>query len=148
VGVGPVWREVFLGGFGHWRRSSTSDLPPLLVRRSRLRGVGEYAGAAIVTGVIVLVLVYAKILPGVGPMRLVELSAAGREVDRGRALSATYGWSRGPSFALWAAALSGLPRRHPGGIVYIGLDKPQRTVGESHPLMRLACAATSMGVPL
>ena len=34
-------------------------------------------------------------LPGLGPSRLVEQWAAGREVDRARALEATYAWARG-----------------------------------------------------
>jgi adenylate cyclase len=58
-------------------------------------GSDRYVDAAAVTVVGVLVLVYVAILAGVGPSRLVEQWAAGREVDRARALEATYAWARG-----------------------------------------------------
>ena len=55
----------------------------------------HYVQAAAVTVVAVLVLVYVMLLPGQGPSRLVERWVAGQEVDRGRALDATYTWARG-----------------------------------------------------
>jgi len=48
-----------------------------------------------VTVVAVLVLAYVMILPGLGESRLYERWAAGQEVDRARALDATYAWTRG-----------------------------------------------------
>jgi adenylate cyclase len=55
----------------------------------------HYVEAAAVTVVAVLVEQYAIVLPGLGRIRVVERWAAGREVDRGRALDATYIWARG-----------------------------------------------------
>ncbi|HZA12120.1 adenylate/guanylate cyclase domain-containing protein [Mycobacterium sp.] len=55
----------------------------------------QYVEAVGVTVVAVLVLVYVMILPGRQPLRLAEQWAAGHEVDRARALQATYAWSRG-----------------------------------------------------
>ena len=54
----------------------------------------RYVEAASVTVGVVLVLVYVGILPGLGGSRLVEQWAAGRQVDRERALDATYAWTR------------------------------------------------------
>ena len=54
----------------------------------------RYVEAAAVTVGTVLVMVYVSNLPGLGRSRLVERWAAGREVDRARALDATYTWSR------------------------------------------------------
>jgi adenylate cyclase len=54
----------------------------------------RYAGAAAVTVPVVGVMAYVSILPG-ARNRLVEQWAAGREVDRARALKATYAWTRG-----------------------------------------------------
>ena len=54
----------------------------------------HYVEAAAVTVVAVLVLVYVIVLPGLGRIRLVEQWAAGHEVDRARALDATYTWTR------------------------------------------------------
>ena len=74
-------------------------------------GSHRYVEAAAVTVVAVLVLVYVAILPGVGPSRRVEQWAAGREVDRARALEATYAWARGAvvrtvgAAAVWIALL-------------------------------------------
>ncbi len=56
---------------------------------------GQYVEAAAVTVVVVLVLVYLSALPGVGRVRLVEQWAAGHQVDRARALDATYTYARG-----------------------------------------------------
>jgi adenylate cyclase len=54
----------------------------------------RYVEAAAVTVGTVLVMVYVTNLPGLGGIGLVERWAAGREVDRARALDATYAWSR------------------------------------------------------
>ncbi|BBZ69666.1 adenylate/guanylate cyclase domain-containing protein [Mycobacterium paraseoulense] len=54
----------------------------------------HYVEAAAVTVGTVLVMVYVTNLPGLGGSRLVERWAAGRQVDRARALDATYAWSR------------------------------------------------------
>ena len=58
-------------------------------------GSAHYVEAAAVTVVVVLVQQYVIVLPGLGRIRVVERWAAGREVDRGRALDATYIWARG-----------------------------------------------------
>lgn len=55
---------------------------------------GHYVEAAAVTAVAVLVLVYMMVLPGVGEIRLAERWAAGEEVNRARALEATYTYAR------------------------------------------------------
>jgi adenylate cyclase len=55
----------------------------------------RYAEAAAVTVPVVVVMAYVSILPGARRNRLVEQWAAGREeVDRARALEATYAWTR------------------------------------------------------
>jgi adenylate cyclase len=54
----------------------------------------RYVEAAAVTVGTVLVMVYVTNLPGLGGSRLVERWAAGRKVDRARALDATYAWTR------------------------------------------------------
>ena len=59
-----------------------------------VEGSGHYVEAAAVTVVAVLVLVYVLVLPGLGRVRPVEQWAAGREVDRAKALKATYTWAR------------------------------------------------------
>jgi adenylate cyclase len=56
---------------------------------------GHYVEAVAVTVVAVLVLAYVIMLPGLGPRRLIERWAAGHEVDRARALDATYATTRG-----------------------------------------------------
>ena len=56
---------------------------------------GHYVEAAAVTVVAVLVLLYVMVLPGRGRCRLVEQWAAGDEVDRAKALEATYTWLGG-----------------------------------------------------
>jgi len=69
----------------------------------------HYVEAVAGTVVAVPVLVYAAILPGVGRIRLAEQWAAGHQVDRARALEATYTWARGlvartlSVNAVWAA---------------------------------------------
>jgi HAMP domain-containing protein len=55
---------------------------------------GQYVDAAAVTLGAVLVLAYVTMLPGLGGIRLAERWAAGHEVDRARALDATYAWAR------------------------------------------------------
>jgi class 3 adenylate cyclase len=71
---------------------------------------GHYVQAAAVTLIAVPVLVYLAILPGVGRLRLAERWAAGHEVDRTRALNATYTYARRVSArSVW------------GGIVWAGL---------------------------
>ena len=78
------------------------NLPPALlvylVWSFLIVGIEEsshYAEAAAVTMVAVPVLAYVIGLPGLGRSRLVvEQWAAGHEVDRARALEATYAWAR------------------------------------------------------
>ena len=71
-----------------------------------------YLDAAAVTVVAVPVLAYVVMLPGLGPSRLMEHWAAGHEVDRAKALEATYALSRGAVVravtfnAVWAGVLS------------------------------------------
>jgi class 3 adenylate cyclase len=73
---------------------------------------GHYVEVGAITAAAVLVLVYGLVLPGLGPQRLAERWAAGQEVDRARALEATYAWARGAvarvvvGTAVWAALLS------------------------------------------
>jgi adenylate cyclase len=55
---------------------------------------GRYIESAGVTVVAVLVMLYALVLPGLGAWRLVGRWAAGQEIDRVRALEATYVWAR------------------------------------------------------
>lgn len=54
----------------------------------------RYPEAVVATVVAVLVIVVAVALPGTGVWRLAEQWAAGRELDRARALEATYAWCR------------------------------------------------------
>jgi class 3 adenylate cyclase len=76
-----------------------------------LEGSDRYVAAAAVTVVGFLVLVYVSVLPGVGPSRLVDEWAAGRQVDRATAFEATYAWARGAAVrtvgaaAVWIAVL-------------------------------------------
>jgi class 3 adenylate cyclase len=53
-------------------------------------GSDRYAESAAITAVAMLALAGVAILPGMGPLRLVERWAAGRDVDRATALDATY----------------------------------------------------------
>jgi adenylate cyclase len=57
-------------------------------------GSGYYVEAAAVTVLATLALVFVDVLPGLGPARLVEQWAGGHEVDRARALDATYIYAR------------------------------------------------------
>ena len=72
----------------------------------------RYVEAAAVTVVAVPVLVYLMVLPGLGRSRLAEQWAGGHEIDRARALEATYTWARRTVAravgmnAVWAALLS------------------------------------------
>lgn len=54
----------------------------------------RYIESAGVTVVAVLMMMYALVLPGLGAWRLVGQWAAGQEMDRVRALEATYAWAR------------------------------------------------------
>ena len=67
----------------------------------------HYVEAAAVTVVAVLVPVYVMVLPGLGRIRLSQQWAAGHEVDRARALEATYTWARGAVVRAVGAALLG-----------------------------------------
>jgi adenylate cyclase len=58
-------------------------------------GSGHYVEAGGVTVVGLLVLAYATVLPGLAPLRLVERWAGGHDVDRAKALDATYTYARG-----------------------------------------------------
>ena len=74
-------------------------------------GSGYYVEAAAVTVVGVVVLAYVVTCPGLRQLRLVERWAGGQEVDRARALEATYTFARRAFsrlvavHAVWAAAL-------------------------------------------
>ena len=75
-------------------------------------GSDRYVEAAAITVPVVVVMMYVSILPGAGRNRLVEHWAAGdEEVDRARALEATYAWTRGAvvrtvgAGAVWIALL-------------------------------------------
>jgi class 3 adenylate cyclase len=57
-------------------------------------GSDRYVEAAVVCVVAVLAQVCALVTPGLGGIRLAEQWAAGHEVDRARALDATYTWAR------------------------------------------------------
>jgi class 3 adenylate cyclase len=71
-----------------------------------------YVEAFAVTAVAVPVSAYVAVLPGLGARRLVDRWAAGQEVDRARALHATYAWARGGIIrgvafnTVWTALLS------------------------------------------
>jgi class 3 adenylate cyclase len=54
----------------------------------------HYVEAATVTIATVPVVLYVIVFPGLGSSRIVERWAAGHEVDRARALDATYAWTR------------------------------------------------------
>ena len=77
---------------------ATAGLPILVVWSLlivALEQSSDFVVAAGVTAVAVPVLAFVAIRPGLGAGRLVEQWAAGREVDRVRALNATYAWTRG-----------------------------------------------------
>jgi adenylate cyclase len=81
----------------------------LIVSVEQSRG---FAAAAAVTVIAVPLLAYATIRPGSGAGRLIEQWAAGHQVDRARALNATYAWTRGlvvrgvALIAVWIGLLS------------------------------------------
>ncbi|OBF63356.1 cyclase [Mycobacterium sp. 852002-51971_SCH5477799-a] len=54
----------------------------------------HYVAAALITVGLVLVMVYAMILPGLGRSRLIDQWAAGHEPDRVKVLNAAYSWTR------------------------------------------------------
>src|SRR5579884_1398426 len=56
---------------------------------------GNYIEAAAISVVVVLLVTYVVLLPGLGGIRFAERWAAGDEVDRASALEATYIWARG-----------------------------------------------------
>jgi adenylate cyclase len=58
-------------------------------------GSGGYVKAAAVTVVAMLMLAWVSVLPGLGPLRLVEQWAGDRDVGRARTLDATYAYARG-----------------------------------------------------
>jgi adenylate cyclase len=58
-------------------------------------GSGGYVKAAAVTVVAMLVLACVAVLPGLGPLHLMEQWAADHDVDRERTLDATYAYARG-----------------------------------------------------
>src|SRR5689334_13890262 len=55
----------------------------------------RYVEAAVVAVAAVLAQQFVAILPGRGPIHVVERWAAGHEIDRASALEATYSWARG-----------------------------------------------------
>jgi hypothetical protein len=57
-------------------------------------GSDHFVQAAVITGVVVLAAVYVLVHPGLGWSRIVQQWAAGYEVDRGKALYATYSFTR------------------------------------------------------
>lgn len=59
-----------------------------------VEGSGDYLEAAVVTLVVLPMVGYVNVLPGLGRSRLVDGWAADRDVDRMRALRATYAWTR------------------------------------------------------
>jgi adenylate cyclase len=74
-------------------------------------GSSRYIEATVVTGVTVVMLAMVVVLPGSRPFRLMQRWAAGREVDRARALEDTYTWARASGvrvlwfMPVWAALL-------------------------------------------
>jgi adenylate cyclase len=79
-----------------WVALFASLLPPYLVWSLVVNAYeksSHFAEAAIVAGVAVVVLAFVVILPGSRPFHLAERWAAGREVDRARALQDTYTWA-------------------------------------------------------
>jgi adenylate cyclase len=71
-------------------------------------GSDHYVEAVAVTVVLIPVLVYVMILPGLGQTRIVERWVAGREMDRAKALVATYAWGRGSATRAVAANAVGI----------------------------------------
>src|SRR5687768_7760396 len=71
-------------------------------------GSNRYVEAAAVMVAVVVVMAYMAALPGVGPSRLVDRWAAGHDVDRVRALEATYAWARESVVRIVGAAAVGV----------------------------------------
>jgi adenylate cyclase len=77
-----------------------------------IEGSSHYVEAAAAAVIAVPVLMYITGLPGLGRSRPIEQWAGGHEVDRARALDATYAWTRGTivrtvtSQAVWAGLSS------------------------------------------
>jgi adenylate cyclase len=71
----------------------------------------RYVEAAVVTVVTFLVMAYVSVLPDARESRILRMWAAGHQVDRARALEATYNWARGVvvrticGTAIWVALL-------------------------------------------
>ena len=111
VGVGSVRGEVLVGDLRDRASRTAAGLPPFVVSRCRFREVRSLrrggrrhrcrrAGAGVRDD-----------SSRLGRIRLVERWAAGHEVDRARALEATYTWARAAvaravgANAVWAALL-------------------------------------------
>jgi adenylate cyclase len=52
----------------------------------------HYVEASLLAVAVTLVMAFVSVLPGSGRLRLAQHCAAGREVDREKALEDTYGW--------------------------------------------------------
>jgi adenylate cyclase len=84
-----------------WVVSTLLSLPVYLFWSFLIVAIEEssyYVQAALVTVVAVPVFAYVIMLPGLGRSRLMEQWAAGHEVDRAKALDATYALTRGGLF--------------------------------------------------
>lgn len=67
----------------------------------------HYVEACVVAIVVTLVLSVVSLVPGIGRLRLAQQWAAGREVDRAKALAGTYAWVRTADIrAFWLIATS------------------------------------------
>jgi adenylate cyclase len=115
-----IWQWVWdrYGARWSWVIYAASAILPLPIYLSwsflivAIEESSDYVEAAAVTIVGVPVLAYVNTLPGLGRIRLVERWAAGHEVDRARALDATYAVTRGAvarvvgATGVWAGLLS------------------------------------------
>jgi adenylate cyclase len=81
----------------------------------------RYVEAAAVTVAVVVVMVYLAVLPGVGPSGRMDRWAAGREVDRVKALEATYAWNRQAVVRTVGAAAVWIP------VLLVGVGAISRT---------------------
>ena len=96
-----------------------------------IEGSSCFVGATAVTLLAVPVAMWVVGLPGLGNSRLMEHWAAGREVDRVRALDATYAWARGVvvrtvvshaiSIGLLSAAVGAIAGAHGLRVVQYGV---------------------------
>lgn len=67
----------------------------------------HYVEAAVVATVVTLVMSFVSLVPGIGRLRLAQQWAAGREVDRAKALAGIYAWVRTADIrAFWLIATS------------------------------------------